>query len=43
VTVLDLHNILREDAAAKYFSREELLVNAPEQHNGYFRAPAAID
>ncbi|MCL2401997.1 MAG: aspartyl/glutamyl-tRNA amidotransferase subunit C, partial [Oscillospiraceae bacterium] len=29
VTVLDLHNILREDTAAKLFTREEILSNAP--------------
>ena len=43
VSVLDLHNIIREDVSAKSFSREDLLSNAPEQHDGYFQVPAAID
>jgi len=40
VTVLDLQNIMREDIAIKTISRDELLENAPEQHDGYFRAPS---
>jgi len=43
VSVLDLNNVLREDAAKKFISRDELLANAPEQHDGYFQVPAAID
>ena len=43
VSVLDLHNILREDTVAKYISRDELLENAPEKNDGYFQVPAAID
>ena len=43
VTVLELHNVMREDVAAKFISRDELLENAPEQHDGYFQVPAAID
>ena len=43
VTVLDLHNVLREDVSAKFLSRDELLKNAPEQHDGCFQVPAAID
>ena len=43
VSVLDLHNVLRDDVASKFISREELLKNAPEQHDGYFQVPAAID
>ena len=43
VTVLDLHNVMREDVSGKSFSRDELLMNAPEQHDGYFKVPAAID
>ena len=40
VTVLDLQNIMREDIALETISRDELLENAPEQHDGYFRAPS---
>ena len=43
VSVLDSHNILRDDFAEKFISREELLKNAPEQENGYYKVPAAID
>ena len=43
VSVLDLHGVLREDEAEKFISRDELLKNAPEQHDGYFQVPAAID
>ena len=43
VSVLDLNNVLREDVAAKAFSREEILKNAPEQYDGYFQVPAAIE
>ena len=43
VSVLDLNNVLREDVASKAFSREEILSNAPEQYDGYFQVPAAIE
>ena len=43
VSVLDFHSVLREDEAEKFISREELLKNAPEQHDGYFQVPATIE
>ena len=43
VSVLDLNSILREDVAASLMSRDELLKNAPEQYDGYFQVPAAIE
>jgi len=43
VSVLDLNSVLREDVAAKAFSRDELLKNAPEQYDGYFQVPATIE
>ena len=43
VSVLDVHNILREDVAVKLFTRDEVLENAPEKHDGYFQVPAAIE
>ena len=43
VSVLDVENVLREDVAAKLFSRDEVLENAPEKHDGYFKVPAAIE
>jgi len=49
VTVLERHNVMREDTSSKPISRDELLKNAAEQRNadelsdGYFRVPAAIE
>jgi len=43
VSVLDSYNIIRDDVALKFMSREELLANAPESFDGYFQVPAAID
>ena len=43
VSVLDFNSVLREDEAEKFISRDELLKNAPEQHDGYFQVPATID
>jgi len=43
VSVLDVQNVLREDVSSKFISREKLLENAPEQQEGYFVVPAAID
>ena len=43
VTVLDIQNVLREDVSAKLFSREELLANAPESHDGYFQVPKTLE
>ena len=43
VSVLDVVNVLREDVTVKLFTRDEVLANAPEKHDGYFQVPAAID
>jgi len=43
VSVLDVNNVLREDVAVKLFTRDEVLANAPEKHDGYFQVPATID
>ena len=43
ITVLNINNVLREDIAAKYMSREELLSGAPEQYDGYFQVPKTLD
>ena len=43
VTVLNTRNIMRDDAAKKFISREELLSNAPEQYDGYFQVPKTLD
>lgn len=42
VTVLDRHNILREDISRKLINRDKLLSNAPEQSDGYFRVPGTL-
>ena len=34
---------MRDDVAIKTISREELLSNAPEQHDGYFQVPRTVD
>jgi aspartyl/glutamyl-tRNA(Asn/Gln) amidotransferase C subunit len=43
VTVIDRHNVLREDIAEKIITRDELLSNAPEQYDGYFQVPGTLD
>ena len=43
VSVLDLTNVLREDIPAKFLMRDEIMANAPDQHEGYFIVPATID
>jgi len=43
VSVLDMHSALREDVSKKHLTREEILSNAPEQFDGYFRVPGTID
>ena len=43
VALPDLKNVMREDVSSRFMPREELMANAPEQHDGYFRVPAAID
>ena len=42
VTVLDLRNVFRDDVAQKLFLRDEMLENAPEQYDGYFRVPGTL-
>ncbi len=34
-----IKNVLREDEAKKEFSRDELLKNAPDEEDGFFRVP----
>jgi len=42
VSVLDLHNIMREDVASTSITRDELLSNAPEHTDGYFVVPETL-
>jgi len=43
VSVLNSHNILRDDKALKLFSRDEILANAPESFDGFFQVPGTIN
>jgi len=43
VTPFALENIMREDAAFKMISRDELLEGAPEQQDGYFVVPRILE
>ena len=42
ITVLELQNVLREDVSRKFITRDELLANAPEEHEGYFQVPKTL-
>jgi len=42
VTVLDIQNVLRDDVAKQFITRDELLSNAPEQYAGYFQVPEVL-
>ena len=42
VSVIDATNILRDDVATQFITRDELLSNAPEQHDGYFQVPETL-
>ena len=43
VSVLDIQNVLREDAAVKMVPRETLLAEAPESCDGYFQVPKTLE
>ena len=43
ITVLDIQNVFRDDVSIKMLPREEILANAPEQYEGYFQVPRALD
>jgi len=43
VTVLNIQNVMRDDIAKKFITREELLSNAPEQYDGYFQVPKTLE
>jgi aspartyl-tRNA(Asn)/glutamyl-tRNA(Gln) amidotransferase subunit C len=42
-TVLPLRNVMREDAARASLSAEDVLANAPDQFDGFFRVQAILD
>ena len=37
--VVDFNNVMREDEIHYDCSKEELMMNAPEEENGFFKAP----
>ena len=41
-SALDLINVMREDTAIKSISRDEILANAPAQHDGFFQVPGTL-
>ncbi|MDP4552143.1 MULTISPECIES: Asp-tRNA(Asn)/Glu-tRNA(Gln) amidotransferase subunit GatC [Bacillaceae] len=41
--VLDLKNVLREDKAQPWLSREEALKNAPDHANGQVKVPSIFE
>ena len=43
VSVLDLKNVLRQDVASKFITRDELLSGAPDECDGYFQVPKTIE
>ena len=43
VSVIDRHTVLREDIVQKSLTRDEILANAPEQSDGYFRVPGTLE
>jgi aspartyl/glutamyl-tRNA(Asn/Gln) amidotransferase C subunit len=43
ISVLENSNALREDVPEKTFTREVLLCNAAERHNGYVRVPKTVE
>ena len=43
VTVLEHQSVLRDDCVKKWNNREKLLSSAPDQYDGFFRLPKALD
>lgn len=41
--VLEMKNIMREDEPKKGLDNEEVLKNAPDQEDGYFRVPSILE
>ncbi|WEG12378.1 Asp-tRNA(Asn)/Glu-tRNA(Gln) amidotransferase subunit GatC [Pullulanibacillus sp. KACC 23026] len=41
--VLDMKNVLREDHARDWLTREEALKNAPQQENGQVKVPKVFE
>ena len=43
VSVLDIYNVLRDDVAEQLLTRDEILANAPEQYDGFFKVPGTLE
>lgn len=43
ITVCAIKDIAREDVSEKLISRDELMENAIEEHNGYFQVPKILE
>jgi len=43
VHAVELHNVLRADVVRPSLPREEVLANAPEVQDGYFRVPRILE
>ena len=43
ISVIDSRNIFRDDVSMKTIARDELMSNAPEHYDGYFRVPGTLD
>ena len=41
--VLDLRNVLRPDAVRPSFPRDQILQNAPQQEEGFFKTQAVLE
>ncbi|WP_085521083.1 Asp-tRNA(Asn)/Glu-tRNA(Gln) amidotransferase subunit GatC [Tuberibacillus sp. Marseille-P3662] len=41
--VLDLKNVLRDDQAREWLTRDEALKNAPDQQNGQVKVPPVLN
>jgi aspartyl-tRNA(Asn)/glutamyl-tRNA(Gln) amidotransferase subunit C len=41
--VLQVSNVMREDAVKESLSQEEALLNAPEDEDGHFKVPAVLE
>jgi aspartyl-tRNA(Asn)/glutamyl-tRNA(Gln) amidotransferase subunit C len=41
--ILPIVNVLREDKVSPSYNRDELLANAPEKENGFFKVPKITD
>ncbi len=37
--VIDFYNVMREDKVVQEISKEELMANAPDVENGFFKVP----